>query len=99
MGDQLHPITNAEHWGDIEQRGVSRRDILAVHRVRAAAQDDTRWVPLADPVQRPSRWMNLRVHARFPDPARNQLGELGTVVQDQYSTRHVNTANLSLLAV
>jgi hypothetical protein len=71
--DQLHAVAHAQHWGDVEERNIGGRRILAVDRIRATAQDDARRIPFANPIERARGRMDLGVDASFAHPPRNQL--------------------------
>src|SRR5262249_8378002 len=52
-------------------------------RVGPARKDDAFGLPLADPGDRPRRRMDFAVDVRLANPTRDQLGVLGSEIDDQ----------------
>src|SRR5262249_28864578 len=88
MRDELHAVADGEHRSDIEQLRWRRWSAILVHGVGPAAQNDAGGIPLADPRDAARRRMDLGIHARFADAARDELCELRAVVDDEDSGRH-----------
>ena len=66
VGQQLHAITDAEYRdAQLEQLGIGGRDVLAVHRIGPAGEDDPLRLPLPDPVDGAVGRVDLAV-ARAP---------------------------------
>src|SRR5204862_73634 len=86
--DEVHPVTDAEYRRDLERRRLRRRNVLAVHRVRTAAENDPRRRPLADEFDRPRWRMNLGVDARLANTASDELCVLRAVIDDENSRAH-----------
>ena len=96
--DELHPVTDAEYRRDVEERGIGSRDVLAVNRIGAAAQNDPGRIPFADPLERARGRMNLGIHARLSNAARYELGVLCAVIEDEYPAGHrvsISTSSVS----
>src|SRR3954466_6247274 len=86
--DEVHPVADAEDRRDLERGRLGGRHVLAVNRVRAAAEDDAGWRPLANPLDGARRRMDLRVDARLTHPPRDELSVLRTVVDDEDTRAH-----------
>ncbi len=84
MGEKLHAVAEAEHRGaEAEQLGIGGGDALAVDRVGPAGEDDPFGVPLADPLHRARRRMDLAVDMGLAHPARDELGVLRAEIDDE----------------
>ena len=87
LRNELHAVAHSQHGCHLEHRAIGRGRVLAVHRVGAAAEDDARRRPFANPLERSRGRMNLGVHARLAHAPRNELGVLRAVVDDQDAAR------------
>src|SRR5256885_770572 len=74
--DEIHPVAHAEHGCDLERCELRCRNVLAVHRVRPAAQDDPGRGPVTNPLDRTCGRVDLRVDARLTNAPGDQLGVL-----------------------
>ncbi len=85
MGDHLHAVAEAQHRDtQIEQALRRERSALVIHRVGAAREDNPLGLPGANPLERAGGRMDFRIHVGLADPARDELGELGPVVENEY---------------
>src|SRR5712691_12725362 len=85
VGDELHAVADAEHWDSRAQRcGVDLRRARLVDARRSAAQDQPRRIALLEfrPRGRPGH--ELAVHLGFANPARDELAELRSEVEDEH---------------
>ena len=87
LRERLHAVTDAENRracvAQFEHHvRYSRRGVLR-HRLGATRQYDATRAELANEIFRRIERMNLAVHAGFTDAPRDQLGVLGTEVDDQ----------------
>ena len=83
--DELHAVADGENRRDVEDGGIDDRRALLVDGARSAAEDDAGRVPLANPVERPRRRVNLRVHARLTHAPGDELSELRPAIDDEDS--------------
>jgi hypothetical protein len=83
VGHQLHAVADAEH-GDVrrEYGGVAPRSRRFGDAARPARQHDADRIPRADLRQRRVEGKDFGVHREFAQPARNQLRELRTEIED-----------------
>jgi hypothetical protein len=85
MAQQLHPIANSQD-GDahFQKSGVTERGILPIDAGRSPGKNH--------PLRRQGFHlfygnmigMNFAIDLAFADPSRNQLGILGTKIEDEY---------------
>ena len=84
MGDELHPVADPQH-GDAEAQdlrvGGGRSGIE--HRARPAGEDDALGGERLDPGEVPAGRMDFTVHVRLAHAPRDELSELGAVIEDQ----------------
>ena len=84
MSQQLHSVAEAQHRrAQLEQLGVGGGNTLAIDRIGSAREDDSLGLPLANPVHRAGRGMDLTVHVSLPHPSGNELSVLGAEIDDQ----------------
>jgi hypothetical protein len=83
MRDELHPIADPQYGGDVEQGTIGGGDLVTVYGVRSPTQDNPGRLPLANPVETPSRWVNLRIHTRFADTTSDELRELRAKIENE----------------
>ena len=83
MRNELHAVADAEDRRDVEQLRVGAGRVFLVDRARTTAEDDSRGVPFANPIDRPRRRVDLRVHSGLAHAPRNELRELRPVIDDQ----------------
>jgi hypothetical protein len=80
---QLLAVTNAKHRQvQIEQRGVRLGCLVAIDALWAAAHDDGLGIQFPDLVQAEGAGMDLAIHFAFTNAARDELGVLGSEIQD-----------------
>src|SRR5712691_1180666 len=84
VGDELHPVTDAEH-GDARTQslGVDLRGARVIDARGASAEDQTRRVTLLQLRPRRRAGHQLAVDIGFADAARDQLAELGAEVEHE----------------
>ncbi len=84
LGHGLHAIADAEQrHTEIEHRLRRARAAFLVNRLRAAGEDDAAWREGTDVVLAHVPRMQLAVHADLAHAAGDQLGVLGTEVENQ----------------
>src|SRR5437660_4211608 len=84
--DQLHPVANAQHGhAERQELRVRGRGAGIEYRVRSAGEDDPLRVELPDEreIGAARGGVDLAIHVRLAYAARDQLRELGAVVEDQ----------------
>ena len=85
LRDQLGAVTDPEHGNaEVVDPGVERRRTLDVHALRAARQDDRRRGALFHLSGRDAVGNDLGVHLQLADAPGDELGVLGTEVDDQH---------------
>jgi hypothetical protein len=84
MRDQLHAIaeTQNRHVQVQQLLGCERRPVV-VHRIGTPGQNDSPRIPGPDPVERAAPGVDLGVDVGLANPPRDELGELGAVVENQ----------------
>ena len=82
--NELHPIADAEH-GDaqLEHVGVGGGSARVEHRARSPGQNDPLGVELFDPLDAAGGRVDLAVDVGLAHAARDQLGELRAVIEDE----------------
>ncbi|MNE20302.1 hypothetical protein D3C80_1134140 [compost metagenome] len=84
LGHGLHAVADAEQrHAQLEHRLRRARAVFFVHRLGTAGEDDAAGVELADGVVAQVERVDLGVHADLAHATGDQLGVLGTEVQDQ----------------
>jgi len=82
--EELHPVAQAKHGRvQLQELWIGGGDAFTVDGVGTAREDDPLRLPLPDPVHGASRWMDLAVDVGLPHPPGDQLGVLGSEVDDQ----------------
>ncbi|MNO91998.1 hypothetical protein D3C76_835590 [compost metagenome] len=84
LGHGLHAVADAQHgYVQVEHRLRGARAVGFVDRLGAAGEDDAARVEFADRFIVHVERMQLAVHADFAHAAGDQLGVLGTEIEDQ----------------
>ena len=84
-GEQLHPVTDAEHrHPELQQLPVERRRPLGVHRCRAAGEDHALRLPPGHLGRADVVGQQLAEHAALPHPPGDQLRVLAAVVEHDH---------------
>ena len=88
LREELHPVADTED-GDAQgeeagiEAGIEAGRAVAVHRQRPAREDHAAGRPLPQPGRGARGGVDLAVHPGLPDAARDELRELGAVVDDE----------------
>ena len=85
MRHEVHSVANGEDRSDVEHRGIGGGRAIFVDGIWSAAENDACGIPFSNPLDASRRRMNLRVHPCLAHTPRDELGELGTIVDDEYS--------------
>src|SRR6185369_17696051 len=81
---QLHSVTDAEHrHPQFEQFLRNGGSTFVINRAGAARKDDPAWCKGADRGKIHVKGVQFAIDVGFPDPAGDQLGVLGTEVENQ----------------
>ena len=83
-GDQLHAVADPQHRNvHVQELGLQPRAIVLVDRGWPAREHDRAGRPAANPLQGPGRRVDLAEDPFLADAARDELGELRSVVEDE----------------
>src|SRR5688500_930803 len=96
--DEVHAVADSQNRSDVEDRPIGRWHVLAVDRVGSAAQNYSGRIPVSNPFERSRGRMDLRVHPRLSDAARDELRVLGAVVQYEYPAAHKSIISTCLVS-
>jgi hypothetical protein len=81
---QLHAVADAEHRpAELQDRRLEGRRVRIEHAGRSAGEHDAGRIPGLDRRRAEIRRMDLAVDAQLAQPARDQLGELGAIVENE----------------
>src|SRR6185436_18712108 len=92
MRDELHAVADGEHRADIKKGEIGSGRPIIIDGAGSAAENDAGRVPFANPLDTACRWVNLRVHSRLANSPRDQLSELGAIIDDEDSGRQFMVA-------
>ncbi len=96
LGHHLHAIADAEHrHANVEYRLRCTRRIAFGHRVGAAGKNDAGRTIVANEFIRYIVRIDFGKHTGFAHAARNQLGNLGTEIENEYFGMHVDWSKKS----
>ncbi len=87
IGHGLHAVANAQDRNPQLKDGLRGFVVHFIHAGMAAREDDAFEVPIGSklphPIAADIARMDFAIHVRFPNPAGNELGDLGAKVQNQ----------------